>query len=82
MGYLLSSYLMSLGLPFERWVQRLAALAQEETRPERFLALGLQHMLDMPWVRGVEWRTASRTASSAAGRTHRDAARTRVSSSS
>jgi signal transduction histidine kinase len=58
-GYLLSSYLMSLGLPFERWVQRLAELAQEETQPQRFLALGLQHMLDMPWVRGVEWRTAS-----------------------
>ena len=57
MGYLLSSYLMSLGLPFERWMQRLAALAQEESDPQRFLALGAQHMLTMPWVRGVEWRT-------------------------
>jgi signal transduction histidine kinase len=56
-GYLLSSYLMSLGLPFERWLQTLAQLAQQETHPQRFLALGLQHMLDMPWVRGVEWRT-------------------------
>lgn len=59
MGYLLSSYLMSLGLPFERWMQRLAAIAQEESQPQRFLALGLQHMLDMPWVRGVEWQTDS-----------------------
>jgi signal transduction histidine kinase len=48
---------MSLGLPFERWVGRLAALAQEERDPQRFLALGVQHMLTMPWVRGVEWRT-------------------------
>jgi len=56
-GYVLSSYLMSLGLPFERWVQTLAELAQNETQPQRFLAQGLQHMLDMPWVRGVEWRT-------------------------
>jgi signal transduction histidine kinase len=48
---------MSLGLPFERWVQRLAGLAQEESDPQRFLALGVQHMLTMPWVRGVEWRT-------------------------
>jgi signal transduction histidine kinase len=56
-GYLLSSYLMSLGLPFERWVQRLAELAQEESQPQRFLGLGLQHMLDMPWVKGVEWQT-------------------------
>ena len=55
-GYMLSSYLMSLGLPFERWVQRLSELAQEETQPHRFLAQALQHMLDMPWVRGVEWK--------------------------
>jgi signal transduction histidine kinase len=58
-GYLLSSYLMSLGLPFERWVQRLAALGQEEAHPQRFLGLAVQHMLDMPWVRGVEWRTTA-----------------------
>lgn len=56
-GYMLSSYLMSLGLPFERWLQRLAELAQEETDPQRFLAQGVQHMLDMPWVRGVQWQT-------------------------
>jgi signal transduction histidine kinase len=56
-AYLLSSYLMSLGLPFERWVQRLSALAEDEMRPERFLALALQHLLEMPWVRGVEWQT-------------------------
>jgi hypothetical protein len=56
-GYLLSMYLMSLGLPFERWVQRLAELAQEEREPQRFLIQGVQHMLDMPWVRGVEWQT-------------------------
>jgi signal transduction histidine kinase len=58
-GYLLSSYLMSLGLPFERWVQRLAELAQEETQANRFLTQGLQHMLEMPWVRGVEWETTT-----------------------
>jgi signal transduction histidine kinase len=58
-GYLLSGYLMSLGLPFERWVQRLAELAEEETLAQRFLMLGMQHMLDIPWVHGVEWRTAN-----------------------
>ena len=58
-GYLLSSYLMSLGLPFELWVQRLAELAQEETQPSRFLDQALTHMLDMPWVKGVRWRTPS-----------------------
>jgi signal transduction histidine kinase len=55
-GYMLSSYFLSLGLPFERWVQRLSDLAQEETHPQRFLSKAAQHMLDMPWVRGVEWK--------------------------
>ncbi len=54
-GHLLSRYLMSLGLPFERWVQRLAGLAEQESQPQRFLALALQHMLDLPWVTGVAW---------------------------
>ena len=54
-GHMLSRYLMSLGLPFERWVQRLAEFAEQETQPERFLALSLQHVLELPWVEGVEW---------------------------
>lgn len=55
LGYLLSSYLMSLGMPFERWVQRLAALAQEHVEPQRFLTHALEHLLDVPWVRGLTW---------------------------
>jgi signal transduction histidine kinase len=54
-GHLLSRYLMSLGLPFERWVQRLAELAEQEPQPPRFLSLALQHMLELPWVTGVDW---------------------------
>jgi signal transduction histidine kinase len=55
MGYIFSTYVMSMGLPFERWVQRLSELAQEESNPQRFLAKAVQHMLDMPWLKGVEW---------------------------
>ena len=54
-GHMLSRYLMSLGLPFEQWVQRLAELAEQETQPQRFLSLALQHMLELPWVAGLEW---------------------------
>ena len=56
-GHLLSRYLMSLGLPFERWVQRLADLAEQEAQPQRFLELALQHVLELPWVAGVQWET-------------------------
>lgn len=55
LGHMLSRYLMSLGLPFERWVQRLAELAERESQPPRFLALAVQHMLELPWVSGVAW---------------------------
>jgi signal transduction histidine kinase len=55
LGHILSQYLMSLGLPFERWVQRLAEFAEQETQPQRFLALSLEHILDLPWVTGLQW---------------------------
>jgi signal transduction histidine kinase len=55
LGHMLSRYLMSLGLPFERWIQRLAELAETESQPRRFLELALEHMLELPWVAGVRW---------------------------
>lgn len=55
LGHMLSQYLMSLGLPFERWVQRLAEFAEQETQPQRFLALSLERILDLPWVTGLQW---------------------------
>lgn len=54
-GHMLSRYLMSLGLPFELWIQRLAELADQETQPQHFLGLSLQHMLELPWVTGIDW---------------------------
>ena len=54
-GHILSRYLMSLGLPFEQWVQRLAEFAEQESQPQRFLTLALEHMLSLPWVSGVQW---------------------------
>jgi signal transduction histidine kinase len=59
LGQMLSRYLLSLGLPFERWVNSLAELAQDESQPEQFLQAALQGMLGMPWVTGLEWRTAA-----------------------
>ncbi|HEX6006410.1 MAG TPA: HAMP domain-containing sensor histidine kinase [Burkholderiales bacterium] len=59
LGHMLSRYVMSLGLPFERWVQQLASYAEQESEPQRFLAQALQHMLTLPWVGGVRWETQS-----------------------
>ncbi len=54
---LLSRYLMSVGLPFEQWVQRLAQIAEHESAPQQFLDAALEHMLALPWVIGLRWET-------------------------
>lgn len=56
LGHLMSSYLMSLGLPFERWVKGLADLAGREREPARFLSLALADLCALPWVSGVRWQ--------------------------
>ncbi len=54
---LLSRYLMSVGLPFEQWVQRLAEIAENDSEPRQFLDAALEHLLALPWVIGLRWET-------------------------
>ncbi|MGH8618417.1 MAG: ATP-binding protein [Burkholderiales bacterium] len=56
-GHLLSRYLLSLGLPFERWMQAIADVAESETQPESFVSNALNNMRELPWVAGVTWQT-------------------------
>jgi signal transduction histidine kinase len=56
LGMFFSRYMLSLGLPFERWLHELADTMQREDQPERFLALSLEGMTRLPWVNGSEWR--------------------------
>jgi len=58
LGTLLSRYLLGLGLPFEQRMRHLAELATTETRPEQFLRVALDYMLELPWVTGFGWSTA------------------------
>ncbi|MFN0318317.1 MAG: hypothetical protein ACKVQA_25105 [Burkholderiales bacterium] len=58
LGHLLSRYFLSVGTPFERWMQRLADIAQQEREPEKFLALAAQEIVTLPWISGIEWSTA------------------------
>jgi hypothetical protein len=50
-------YVLSLALPYERWLESLASLSQEESRPEAFVARAANRLLALPWVSGGEWRT-------------------------
>ncbi|MBL8532232.1 MAG: HAMP domain-containing histidine kinase [Betaproteobacteria bacterium] len=58
-GQLLSRYFLSLGMPFERWMYSLANLAEGEDDPDDFIAGAAQEMLSLPWVSGVDWKTAA-----------------------
>lgn len=55
-GQLMSRYLLSVGLPFERWLGNLAALAEREDDAVDFLKLALDDIAALPWVAGGRWR--------------------------
>ena len=51
-GVFLSRYLLTIGLPFEVWLQRLMDCAAGESDPEAFLARAFKGMEELPWVSG------------------------------
>lgn len=55
LGQLLSRYLLSVGLPFERWLQKLAALAETESEASVFLERALTDFSELPWLSGGTW---------------------------
>ena len=59
LGVFFARYLFSIGLPVERWLQVLALLLQQESRPDRFLEQALVALGRLPSVAGVAWRTAA-----------------------
>lgn len=55
-GGLISRYLLSIGLPIERWLEALANLALREEDPRAFLEQACAEIAQqLPWVRGGEW---------------------------
>jgi len=66
----LSRYLLSVGLPFEEWVQRLADIAQRENEPRQFLVAAMEHLQALPWVNGLQWETPLESGQSGPLTTH------------
>lgn len=54
-GVFFSRYLLTVGLPFEKWLQRLMAHAECESDPDKFLQEALESMCALPLVEGGEW---------------------------
>jgi histidine kinase/DNA gyrase B/HSP90-like ATPase len=52
-----SAYLLSVGMPFELWMRRIAELSETEPDAGRFLEQALQEIAALPWMRGGRWRS-------------------------
>nr|WP_294840727.1 HAMP domain-containing sensor histidine kinase [uncultured Methylotenera sp.] len=54
---LMSRYLLSIGLPFEQWIRKIAAFAENENSAEGFLQASMRELAALNWVSGVSWRS-------------------------
>ena len=54
-GQLLSRYLLSVGMPFEQWLNRIAKLAEVESSPVEFMSSAVGEVATLPWVNGGNW---------------------------
>jgi signal transduction histidine kinase len=52
---LMSRYLLSVGMPFEKWVKNIAILGEVESTPNGFVQAAMSEMTQLPWVSGVSW---------------------------
>lgn len=57
LGTYFSAYLLSVGMPFELWMRRIAELSETETDATRFLEQALREVAALPWMRGGRWRS-------------------------
>lgn len=62
-GQLVTRYFLSIGVPFERWMHSLSALADRERDPDKFVIVAAHEMAGLPWLSGVGWRSATSTGS-------------------
>lgn len=52
---LMSRYLLSIGMPFEKWIKSIATLGEIESTPNGFVQAAMVEMTALPWVSGVAW---------------------------
>jgi len=52
-----SRYLLSVGMPFELWMRKVAELSEIEPDSRRFLEEAFREIASFPWIRGAEWHS-------------------------
>ncbi len=51
-----SRYLMTVGMPFELWMRRIAELSDTEMSSTRFLTSAMEEVATLPWILGARWQ--------------------------
>lgn len=59
LNVLFSRYVLTVGLPVERWLHDLADHAQREDQPDKFIQGALSGMTRLPGVVGGEWQATA-----------------------
>jgi len=52
-----SRYLMTVGMPFELWMRRIAELSESEISSSKFLTSAMAEVATLPWTVGARWKT-------------------------
>ena len=52
-----SRYLLSVGMPFELWMRKIAELSETEPDSSVFLDESFREIASFPWIRGAQWRS-------------------------
>ena len=71
LSQVMSGHLLSVGLPFEKWMRSLAQLAERQRDPERFLQGAIGELSKLPWAAGVHWSAAGGNGALGAATRHR-----------
>ncbi|OGT70422.1 MAG: hypothetical protein A3I78_04440 [Gammaproteobacteria bacterium RIFCSPLOWO2_02_FULL_56_15] len=55
LSQLWSRALLNIGTPFERWLEELARISQQQETPDSFLEMAMEELVSLPWINGVRW---------------------------
>jgi nitrogen-specific signal transduction histidine kinase len=60
LGQKWEQHILNIGNPFEKWVHETALLGKnKKLKPEVFLQFSVEHLLNLPWVSGISWQSAT-----------------------
>lgn len=54
-GQLLSRYLLSVGMPFEQWLNKIATLEEMQSSAAEFATAAVAELAVLPWISGGYW---------------------------